>query len=321
MVIAADLKKFNVEFYGRKNTVVVFVDYHSSAIFSFWLHTPNSSKNAMLNEVFSKFYNNVCVPNGWLRFIFHPDNAQAFLSSAMLGFCKEKGIIVDPSVPYQSSSNGLAESAIKVMYNYSVCLLATSRLPRKIFPFAWNTAQDVHNALPKLPSLKSPNFLLNGSETYVSNYRIFGARCYLLNQSARSTLIEPPGQPGRWLGYVDGHRTKMFVLNEATGIISPLGTGDISFDESNVESFSEDRDVNEQMALLDAIDLPYEDTKSGAPSLDVSLTEEPESLSAVVTSVSDSVEQTTSGRIPEVSYVYTHAPRCVLCIVVIIYMH
>ena len=108
MVIAADLKKFNVEFYGRENTVVVFVDYHSSAIFSYCLHTPNPSKNAMLNEVLSKFYNDVCIPNCWLRFTFHPDNAQAFLSSAMLGFCKEKGIIVDPSVPYQSSSNGLA---------------------------------------------------------------------------------------------------------------------------------------------------------------------------------------------------------------------
>jgi hypothetical protein len=113
----------------------------------------------------------------------------------------------------------------------------------------------------------------------------------------------------------------MFVLNEVTSSISPLGTGDVTFDESNVESYSEVLDVNEQMALLDAIDLPYEEAKSGAPSLDVSLTEEPESLSAVATSVSDSVEQTTSGRIHEESYMYTHALRCVLCIVVIIYMH
>ena len=31
MVIAADLKKFNKNFYGQKNTVVVFVDYHSTS--------------------------------------------------------------------------------------------------------------------------------------------------------------------------------------------------------------------------------------------------------------------------------------------------
>ncbi len=270
----------------------------------------------MLEEVFSKFFYTVCVPRGWLHFIFHPDNAQAFLSTAMLNFCKEKGITVDPSVPYQSSSNGLAEAAIKVLFRASACLLATSRLPHRVFPFAWSTAEDVHNSLPKLPSLKSPNFLLDGSETNVGNFRSFGAKCYLLNQKARSTLLEPPGQPGRWLAFCDRHRTKMIVLNEVTQVISPLGTADVSFDESNVESFSEDRDVNEQLSLLDSIDSPFEDTKSGAPLLDVPPAEELESLASAVYSASDTVEQTV-----KVSYIYTHVLRCVLYIVVIFYMH
>ncbi len=52
----------------------------------------------------------------------------------------------------------------------------------------------------------------------------------------------------------------MIVLNEVTQTISPLGTADVSFNESNVESFSEDRDVNEQLAVLDIIDLPLDDT-------------------------------------------------------------
>jgi hypothetical protein len=315
MVIAADLKKFNKEFYGRKNTVAVFVDYKSTATFSFWFHTPNSSKNALLNECFIKFYNNVCIPNGWLRFTFHPDNAQAFLSVAMLKFCGEHNIVVDPSVRYKSSTNGLAEAAIKVLFRASATLLATSRLPANVFPFAWKTAEDVHNSLPKLPSLHSPNFLLNGAETHVANFRSFGARCYLLNEKARSTQLEPPGVAGRWLAYCDRHRTKMFVYNEATKAISPLGDGNVTFDESNVVSFSEDRDLNEQLALLDAIDQPTEDTKS---LVDVPLSVEPESQTFfLLDSAANSHQQPPHVEPPDVSCKYTHALKSVLCIVVI----
>ena len=121
-------------------------------------------------------------------------------------------------------------------------------------------------------------------------------------------MIEPPGEAGRWLGFCDHHRTKMFVFNEVTSVVSPLGDGDVSFDETNVESFSKDRDLNEQLELLDAIDSPYEDTKSGAPSVDAPLVEEPSLLSAAVTSASGIVGQTTGVTTPaDVSYIYMHA--------------
>jgi hypothetical protein len=254
MMWACDLKKFNLFFHGKKNTVVVFVDYHSTATFSYWMSLPETNSDTFLLNIFTKFYDTVCVPNGWLRFIFHPDNATIFLSKSVEEFCTNKGILIDPSVRYKSSTNGLAESAIKVLTNASLCSLATSRLHKAVYPFAWLHCEIVHRAIPKLPSLKSPLFLLNGSPTNANDYITFGSKCYILDNKAKTTLLQSPGQPGRFLGYYNNHKTKYWIINEKTNIISNFGEGNVIFDESNTQSFSTDRDLNEQLAIQDAIE-------------------------------------------------------------------
>ena len=48
-----DFKTFKITFYGKVNTVVVFVDAYSKKSYSYWLYYPaGSTPNLFLNKVF-----------------------------------------------------------------------------------------------------------------------------------------------------------------------------------------------------------------------------------------------------------------------------
>ena len=253
----ADFKTFKITFFGKVNTVVVLVDAYTKKSFSYWLFYPTeATPNLFLEKVFKTFYSEVCLPNQWLHFVFHPDNAKTFLSGAMIQFCNEKSIIIDPSVKYKSSTNGNAESTLKVICNAAMCNLAASRLHRATFPFAWNHAEDIANDLGSAPSYLSPNFKTDGSECQAHNHRTYGSRCFILQHAVNkpSTNLTPPGTLARWLGFEKGHRTKNKVLVESTNTISSFATGDITFDECNTEAHNNEQDMNEQLQFLDEID-------------------------------------------------------------------
>ena len=174
----------------------------------------------------------------------------------MIQFCNEKNIVIDPSVKYKSSTNGNAESTLKVLCNAAMCNLAASKLHRATFPFAWNHAEAIANDLGSAPSYLSPNFKTDGSECEAHNHRTYGSRCFILQHAVNkpSTNLTPPGRLARWLGYEKGHRSKNKVLDELDNKISTFSTGDIKFDEFNTEAHNTDQDMNEQLRFLDEID-------------------------------------------------------------------
>jgi hypothetical protein len=251
-----DFKTFSITFVGNLNTVVVFVDAYSKKSYSYWLHYPTkSTPDLFLNKVFKLFYAEVCLPNKWPHFIFHPDNAKTFLSGAMLAFCNEHLIIVDPSVKYKSSTNGTAESTIRDLTIASMCNFGSTSLHKSLFNLCWNYTEDVANSVPTPPSYLSPNFLTDGSETNVDDHRSFGARCYLLNHSTvkPTTNVEAPGHEAIWLGYGD-HRTSHMLLDVKTNVVSKFPHGNVVLDEFNTEAHYNDTDVNEQLEFLNEID-------------------------------------------------------------------
>ena len=223
----ADFKTFKITFFGKVNTVVVLVDAYSKKSYSYWLYYPTeATPNLFLEKVFKTFYAEICLPNQWLHFVFHPDNARTFLSGAMISFCKDHSIVIDPSVKYKSQSNGNAESKLKVLTNAAMCNLAASGLHRTTFPFAWKHAEAVNNDLGTAPDYLSPNFKTDGSECLADNHHTYGSRCFILQHAVNkpSTNLQPSGHCGRWVGNERNHLTKHHVLDEVTGVISQYGT-------------------------------------------------------------------------------------------------
>jgi hypothetical protein len=252
-----DFKTFRVVLYGHVNTVVVFVDAYSKKSYSYWLFYPTeASPNLFLHKVFKRFYAEVCIPNKWLHFLFHPDNAKTFLSGEMLAYCIENHIVVDPSVKYKSSTNGIAECTIRDLTKAGMCNLISGNLHKSLYNFAWNFAELVANCLPVAPSYLSPNFLTDGSETNMEHFHSFASKCFVLNHSVLkpSTNLAAPADEGLYLGQEFGHSTKFFVLLVKPNIVSKYGTGDVAFDERCTSAHTTDQDVNEQLAFLDEID-------------------------------------------------------------------
>ena len=286
-----DSKTFRVVFYGHVNTVVIFVDAYSKKSYSYWLFYPaDSSPNLFLHKVFKRFYAEVCIPNKWLHFLFHPDNAKSFLSGEMINYCIENHIVVDPSVKYKSSTNGIAESTIRDLTTAAMCNLISGGLHKSLYNFAWNFAEHIANCLPVAPSYRSPNFLTDGSETHVDNIHTFACRCYVLNHSALkpSTNLVAPADEGIYLGQEFGHSTKFFVLLVKPNIVSKYGTGDVTFDENCSSAQTIEQDVNEQLAFLDEIDEAYsKDSSQAAVTSELDEDSSKDSPQATVTSEPD----------------------------------
>ena len=237
--------------------MVILDDTYSKKFYSYWFfYLTDSLPNLFLHKVFERFYAEVCIPNKWLHFLFHPDNAKTFLSGEMLAYCVENHIVIDPSVKYKSSTNGIAESTIRDLTKAGMCNLISSGLHKSLYNFAWNYAEFIANCLPVAPAYLSPNFLTDGSETYVDSVHSFASRCFVLNHSALkpSTNLAAPADEGIYLGQEFGHSTKFFVLLVKPNIVSKYGTGDVTFDERCTTAHTTDQDVNEQLAFLDEID-------------------------------------------------------------------
>jgi len=127
MYFAADFKTFSIDFHGHVNAVALLKDAYTKKTFSYWFYHPTPAGKTFLSEIFKHFYMTICEPNQWKHFVYHPDNAKAFISHDMQDFCQSNGILMDPAVPYKPSTNGLAEAAIKVLTNAAACTMINDK--------------------------------------------------------------------------------------------------------------------------------------------------------------------------------------------------
>jgi hypothetical protein len=106
-LIGIDLKNFSIMFFGEVNTMVVLLDYFSNKRFIFWIKIPtDGEQDVFLLKIFKEFYFGTLVPRHFAHPTLRPDNASFFNSTALKVFCKQYGITVTPSIPYDSRSNG-----------------------------------------------------------------------------------------------------------------------------------------------------------------------------------------------------------------------
>jgi hypothetical protein len=251
---AVDMKKFSVTFLHGYNAFVVIVDGFSHFYWLYWIKVPDPDhSNVFLDQVLKPFYQEVCIPNHYLHFTLHPDNAATFVSRDVQHFCTEVGITLDPSVPYKPSTNGLAEAAVKVVASGAVVSLNCAKLPQSLYPFAANNAVRTHNRTPHGPDNKAPCERLDGTLSTGEDLRTFGAQVYIYDDKASSARLQAKGQPARFLQYKRGHQTTIIAWNETTKKVNEHGTGNAVFNETNLEALVEDMDINEELLGLEEL--------------------------------------------------------------------
>ena len=75
------------------------------------------------------------------------DNARELVLERMKGYCKQKGIRINSSVPYSPSSNGVAERLVGVATNGTRAMLRDSNLPPHFWAEAVTTYMYLRNRI------------------------------------------------------------------------------------------------------------------------------------------------------------------------------
>jgi hypothetical protein len=159
----------------------------------------------------------------------------AFDSGAWGAYFKSHGILHEPTTPYSSSENGLAEHAICTITEDICTLLADSGLPHKYWAAAGEFAVETRNLMPSHhhPG-KIPQETFTGRGQSVAHLRVFGSKCSAKVNTTHSghrvdgkSKINGRSIPATLIGYASG--ASNYILIDENGV--QFESRNVEFDE------------------------------------------------------------------------------------------
>jgi hypothetical protein len=147
------------------------------------------------------------------------------------GFLEEEGNKHEFSSPYTPQQNGVVERKNRTLLDMARTMLDEYKTPDRFWAEAINTACYSINRLYLHRILKKTSYeLLTGKKPNVSNFRVFGSKCFILIKRGRNSKFAPKEVEGFLLGY-DSNTRAYRVFNKSTGLVEV--SCDIVFDETN----------------------------------------------------------------------------------------
>jgi hypothetical protein len=152
------------------------------------------------------------------------DNA-AELKSLLREWSDEYGLTHEPTVPYKSNQNGIAERTIQRTEADARAMLAEAELPIEFWDEAIEADTYLRNRLPGGKGLRSGSYVFSPEEAFTGrkgqitakHIRIFGCKCYSyvdpksLPAHGRKDKLMPHGRTCVFMGYVD-ETTKQYKV-------------------------------------------------------------------------------------------------------------
>ncbi|KAK8954916.1 hypothetical protein KSP39_PZI002093 [Platanthera zijinensis] len=162
---------------GRKAYTFVIVDDYSIFIWVFFLRkkyeTPTIFQN-FVKQIKNELNNSVVK--------IRSDHGTEFQSECMTKFCEELGIHQEFSSPRTPQQNGVAERKNRTLIEAGITLLSDTSLLEYFWAEAVNTTCHVLNrASINKRHKKTPYAIMKGRKPNISYFRIFGSKCYVLN--------------------------------------------------------------------------------------------------------------------------------------------
>lgn len=122
-------------------------------------------------------------------------------------FCNQKGISNEFSAPRTPQQNGVVERKNRTLQETARTLIQESKLPKKFWTEAVNTACYVLNrVLIRLIILKTPYELLNNRLPNISYFKVFGSKCFILNTNGNLGKFDARSYEGILIGYSQNSR-------------------------------------------------------------------------------------------------------------------
>jgi hypothetical protein len=148
------------------------------------------------------------------------DNAPEFIGTLWTTFCNENGIILVPTAPYSSGSNGTTERSIGITTGSVRIMLNDAELSAKWWAEAWAYSEMVENLLP---SARHPGVIpeekYTGQKQDVGHIRVWGCIAYVYIPSEKGGgKLADRGQKGRLMG-MEGRGLYRILIPETGQII------------------------------------------------------------------------------------------------------
>ena len=152
------------------------------------------------------------------------DNATEF-KSLLKEWSDEYGLSYQPTVPYKSNQNGIAERTIQRTESDARAMLADARLPIEFWDEATEADTYLRNRLPGGEGLRSETYIFSPEEAFtgkkgqisIEHIRTFGCKCYSyidpksLPAYGRKDKLMPRARTCIFMGYVD-ETTKQYKV-------------------------------------------------------------------------------------------------------------
>jgi hypothetical protein len=178
---------------------VTFIDDHSRYSWVYFIKHKS--------EVFSKFCEwKSMIENATGQRVktIRSDNGGEYTSNQFQKFLKEHGIVHQLTVPKTPEQNGVAERLNRTLVESARCMLSESKLPKRFWAEAINTASYLRNRSPSAAVQEmTPYEAVFGEKPDVSMLKVFGCLAYMHVPKDERQKFDVKADKCVFLGYED----------------------------------------------------------------------------------------------------------------------
>ena len=135
------------------------------------------------------------------------DNGGEYFGDAFNDFCKERGIMREPTIPYTPQQNGKAERLNRTIMDNVRAMLHHANLPLNLWAEAVATVVYLRNLSPTSSFQgATPYERWHGAKPNVEHLRTFGCTVYVHVPDVKRKKLEAKSTKGVFIGYPEGRK-------------------------------------------------------------------------------------------------------------------
>nr|GEY97788.1 putative RNA-directed DNA polymerase [Tanacetum cinerariifolium] len=186
---------------GKKYILVIVDDYSRFT----WVKFLRSKDETL--DIVIKFITQIQVGlNKTVRYI-RTDNGTEFVNHTMTEYYERIGIFHQKTVPITPQQNGVIERRNRILIEVAQNMLIFSKAPMFIWAEVVATACYTQNrSLIHTRHHKTPYELVHNKKPDLTFFRVFGALCYLTNDSKDLRKLQQTADTGIFVGYAPSRK-------------------------------------------------------------------------------------------------------------------
>ena len=236
---------------GKFYVFVIVDDYSRYTWVLFLAH-----KSDAFNE-FVKWCKKVQNEQGHMITFVRSDRGGEFRNQHIEGYCDEVGYAHNFSAPKTPQQNGVVERKNRSIQEMARTMLNENKLPRYFWAEAVNTACYVGNRVVIRPMLaKTPYELWKGHKPNISYFKVFGCKCFILNDRDPLAKFDPKSDEGIFLGYASNSKAyrvynkRTYSIQESIHVVfdetNPFAPKVVEHEENDHINVQKQLDINER---------------------------------------------------------------------------